>query len=108
MIHIPGITRSHGSWRREDSVGWFVDLTPDLNEEFSRREDGALQADENSEAFDKVDLFTVVAHELGRVLGLADGQGLMSASLSPSVRREITADLVDLVFDVDIVESKLP
>jgi hypothetical protein len=48
--------------------GWFVDATPADNNEFT----GNLLADPSSLASGKMDLLTVVIHELGHVLGLDD------------------------------------
>ena len=56
----------------------------------------------DSHAVDHVDLLTVVTHELGHILGLADedpaGQDIMSENLAPGVSRAVTAADVDAVF----------
>ncbi|MCA9170223.1 MAG: hypothetical protein KDB23_21245, partial [Planctomycetales bacterium] len=49
--------------------GWFIDATPSVNEEFELSADGAVRAAAGSDAFGRYDLQTVVAHELGHLLG---------------------------------------
>jgi hypothetical protein len=74
--------------------GWFVDTTPGRDEEYvhaEREEYSGLWA-VDPRAVDRVDLLTVVEHELGHVLGLSDmdraADELMSGWLRPGVRRE--------------------
>jgi subtilisin-like proprotein convertase family protein len=63
--------------------GWFVDATPWRSEEF----DAKGRARRGSRAFGRVDLLTVLAHELGHAAGLGHaGSGLMAATLAPGVR----------------------
>jgi hypothetical protein len=72
--------------------GWFVDVTPLDDAEFSPR-GGELVAGPSSPAFGKMDLETVVMHELGHVLGYGDldapaqANNLMATWLTPGVRR---------------------
>jgi hypothetical protein len=69
--------------------GWFIDSTPAINEEY-RSVGGQLRA-MDARAVDRIDLLTVVAHELGHIAGLDDvaatGHNLMSGRLPPGVRR---------------------
>ena len=72
--------------------GWFVDPTPGQNKEFGPSDgSGELRA-LDPEAIDRVDLLTVLYHELGHSLGLNDldssADGLMSGVLQAGVRRE--------------------
>ena len=81
--------------------GWFVDSTPATDEEFVATSGSeALQA-VDSRAVDKIDLLTVVEHELGHVLGQNDvydvTDELMSATLGVGTRRDAYADSVDAV-----------
>jgi hypothetical protein len=74
--------------------GWFVDPTPADNSEFALAvAPSELQADISSPAFGRMDLLTVVEHELEHVLGVADlnpqtaPDDLMTETLAPGVRR---------------------
>ena len=72
--------------------GWFVDHTPGQNEEFSGQlAQGGLAATSSSEAYGKMDLLTVVSHEIGHLLGFEhsyddNGLKLMDATLAAGVR----------------------
>jgi hypothetical protein len=73
-----------------DGVGWFVDPTPDENEEFSLNVGGdSYLAAPDSPAAGRYDLFTVLLHEVGHVLGFGhiDGDGLMASQLPIGTRR---------------------
>ena len=68
--------------------GWFVDATPALNEEFAA---GVAQvrydAPAGSPAAGRVDLLTVLAHELGHLIGQGhDDHGVMGAALAVGTR----------------------
>jgi hypothetical protein len=68
--------------------GWFIDPTPADDSEFAV---GSLIAPAGSPAAGRMDLLSVVMHELGHVLGLQDVEGgdhdLMGDTLTPGVRR---------------------
>ena len=68
-----------------------------------QQEDGAWRAEATSPAAEKVDLLTVLSHELGHLLGLDhdDDQGLMAPTLELSVRSVPTAQAVDLILSND-------
>jgi PKD repeat protein len=61
--------------------GWYIDPTPADDSEFPAAPGGP--------AYGKMDLLTVVEHELGHELGYADtaGSGLMGVFLAPGIRR---------------------
>ena len=78
--------------------GWFVDQTPDDDLEF----DDAGLANESSEAAGRMDLLSVVMHELRHVLGEEHGheEGDLEPILNPGVRIEsgvVSDDLLDLL-----------
>jgi hypothetical protein len=68
--------------------GWFLDYTPYLNEEFLPTHSPYIwTAREDTEAWGRMDLLTVLLHEVGHVAGLEhDADGLMAATLAPGVR----------------------
>jgi hypothetical protein len=82
-----------GLWLDADAagVGWFVDATPEENEEFLRDIDGTWFAHRGGLAADQVDLLSVLAHELGHLRGLGhehgDAHQVMSPTLPLGVRR---------------------
>jgi hypothetical protein len=81
--------------------GWFVDRTPSGSAEFRAIALDAQLPAVDSQAVDRIDLLTVVSHELGHVAGLDDlalsGDGLMSGGLAPGMRRAVRAADVDAV-----------
>jgi hypothetical protein len=81
--------------------GWFVDPTPGTNEEFlptARHQLGAI----DPRAVDRIDLLTVVEHELGHAIGLDDlGSALgdiMSGTLNVGLRRTIAKADLDAIW----------
>lgn len=78
--------------------GWFVDASPDQNEEFSGKL-GSLTAIANGPASGKMDLLSTVLHEMGHVIGLDDVHGsendVMGDALQLGQRR---VDIIDAVF----------
>jgi hypothetical protein len=75
--------------------GWFVDSTPASDEEFTASVSGQQFKAIDARAVDRIDLLTVVEHELGHVLGLDDldalAGSLMSGELGLGVRRDPAA-----------------
>src|SRR5690606_29851225 len=72
--------------------GWFVDPTPWANEEFDALGGGVMVAMEGSDASSRVDLLTVLLHELGHAATLThadhgDVLGLMAETLGLAERR---------------------
>jgi len=72
--------------------GWYVDSTPANDVEFGLKlSELELMAAGTSPAFGRMDLLTVVMHELGHVLGFEDldpnAQNLMSGTLDAGTRR---------------------
>jgi hypothetical protein len=80
--------------------GWFVDPTPASDAEFTASSSAQRLQAVDPQAIDRMDLLTVVEHELGHELGLSDlassANDLMSRTLSGGVRRSPTA--ADAVF----------
>ena len=71
--------------------GWFVDSTPHVDEEFVLSSNGAALLAVDAEAVDKIDLLTVVEHELGHIVGFddidTDTEELMCNALAVGTRR---------------------
>ena len=90
-----GQTAGGTIWLDVDAAGhgWFVDATPEANEEFAPQASGGLSADASGPAAERMDLLTAVMHELGHVLGLGDldndilSNDVMNGWLPVGVRR---------------------
>ncbi len=82
--------------------GWFVDPTPAKDEEFARLGSGDQLQASDSGVIDRMDLLSVVEHELGHLAGLGDldwsDSGLMSGLLGTGIRRNATPKEVEAVF----------
>jgi hypothetical protein len=84
--------------------GWFVDTSPSDDTEFTSGPDGILHATSTNPAANRMDLLTVIEHELGHVFGLEDldpldhAGELMAAMLEAGTRRMPTPKDVDAVY----------
>jgi subtilisin-like proprotein convertase family protein len=80
--------------------GWFVDTTPMADEEFADADgDGLLDGLLDSGAVGKMDLLTVVMHEIGHFLGFdhadEDGYLLMNETLDSGTRITVASSTED-------------
>jgi ribosomal protein S16 len=70
--------------------GWFIDSTPALNEEFANTSSANRLQAIDPRAVDRIDLLSVVEHELGHIAGLNDldttADDVMSGLLGTGVR----------------------
>jgi hypothetical protein len=75
------VTEGHALWLDESAAGWgwFVDATPGEDSEFTTPGDQGEQ--------ERMDLLTVLMHELGHLLGMEhEDEGVMAETLSPGTR----------------------
>lgn len=85
-------------------LGWFIDTTPNTDEEYARDKNGVYRAIA-PRAVGKVDLLTVLTHELAHQIGFEDvapeaqGNSLMTATVPTGVRRATKEQLDDLFAD---------
>lgn len=81
--------------------GWFVDATPDADEEYELLASEGLKAN-NGPAAEGIDLLSVLEHEFGHLLGLDDhaddSDDLMYESIARGERRGPSAAEVDEIF----------
>ncbi len=83
--------------------GWFVDVSADLDEEFSpTATDAVLTAIAGTQADGKIDLLTALLHEQAHILGVDHSskdapESLMSPTLSTSTRRKLTTSIIDQI-----------
>ena len=95
-------TLSIGVDRDADGHGWFIDATPLENEEFEFDPSGhEWVALANGAAEGRMDLLTVLSHEIGHLAGLqhadpaAEPGSFMLAMLGPGIRRLPEASALD-------------
>jgi hypothetical protein len=63
-----------------NSLGWFIDTTPNDNSEFTTQlADTAYKATADSAAYGKYDLLTTILHELGHLNGIIRGNSAFDA-----------------------------
>jgi hypothetical protein len=94
--------------------GWFVDPTPEANEEFVGLDGDLFAAIDEGPAAERMDLRSVVLHEIGRILGFDHASStdsaddIMADDLPPGVRRVPTANSLDAFFASDLLDDMLP
>jgi hypothetical protein len=78
-----GLAVGRTIWLDDDAAGWgwFVDPTPGDDSEFTTPGDQGEQR--------RIDLLTVLEHELGHLLGREHGDGVMAETLSAGERRAV-------------------
>jgi subtilisin-like proprotein convertase family protein len=102
IVDLPGQMLAFTTWdviyidSSAAGFGWFIDVTPNDSQAFNPSpEEGALLASKTSSAYGRMDLLTVLGHELGNLLGLEDkpagSADLMSATLEAGTRLDLDA-----------------
>lgn len=85
-----GLASADTIYLDQDAAGyhWFIDETPLDHHEFEFDSRLTLIALSGSEADGLIDLWTVICHELGHILGYEHAEvGVMEATLEPGVRK---------------------
>jgi hypothetical protein len=102
-----GMTAGGSTWLDATAAGsgWFIDPTPDADEEFEFGGNEGITRP-GSPAAGRIDLVTVLAHEFGHLLGFdhdaADGPlTLMASSLAEGTRRNPAIPSVDAAFGTE-------
>jgi hypothetical protein len=96
-----GMSSPDGIWidKNGAGLGWFVDSMQTGNNAFSiRLASNKLAATPGSPAYGRMDLFTILVHEMGRPLGLQelpDASGVMAMKFQSGVRElPVATDLI--------------
>ena len=90
--------------------GWFIDLTPDLNDEYSLKvNDNTLRAANGTSAGNGMDLLTVLLHEQAHILGHEhednEDTSLMFATLASGTRYLLDSLMVNGLAGTTVMES---
>ena len=85
--------------------GWFVDDTPFGDTEFRVKTSDGLRATAASDAYDKIDLLTVLMHEIGHALGYAHDYAVTGASALMSEALDTGVRYIDFIAPGRLVSS---